>query len=199
MFNFNYYFLLYFLKHNKFAFSLFHKDKCHILNELIVFEDIKFIYKKSLKTILVSYLVQHTFLFLSFIFLGFFLFSSIMNFFHFDSFLVGFDKTFTDFIVFHYVSFFIVLLSLFSVFSCLNAFMQSKIDNFINKLKTVYFPVSYYFPVFKKDLDKLHTLPLYEIIYSNDNLYGLLLLLIFLKHIEKEELKLIPEYFIKHW
>lgn len=199
MFNFNYYFLLYFLKHTKFSFSLFNKDKCHILNQLVAFEDIKFVYKKSLKSVFVSYLLQHTFLFLSFILLGFFIFSSVMNFFHFDSFFVGFEKTFNDFIIFHYVSFFIFLLSLFSLFSCVNAFIQAKINYFSEKLKVVYFPVSHYFPIFKKDLEKIHSLPLYDIIHNNDNLYGLLLLLVFLKHIEKEELKLIPEYFNKHW
>lgn len=199
MFNFNFYLLMYFLKHQKFTFSLFSEDKRDMLNNLTQQQDIRFIFKKTLKLIPVSYFIQQSLLFLSFIMLGFFIFSSFMNIFHFDNVSLGLQKTWEDFSSLHYITFFIIFLSLFGLFSLFNIFIQIKTNNMIEHLKNNPFPVSYYVPYFQQDIQRVSATPLYNVIISNNNLYGLLVLLVFEKHVEKEEIKFIPDYFFKHW
>ena len=173
--------------------------KRSVLNHLKDNQDIVFMFKKHLKLIYWSYLTQQTFLFLSFIMLGFFFFSGIMNILHFDNFSLGINRTWDDFISLHYISFFITLLSLFSITSLFNAFIQFKINQRIFSLQNQHFPVSDFISYFEEDLNKVETTPIHKMIKDNDNLYGLLLLLIFEKHIERQEVKLIPEYFHKNW
>lgn len=175
------------------------EHKRSVLNHLKDNEHILFLFKKHLKLIHVSYLMQQTFLFVSFIMLGFFLFSGAMNVFHFENFSLGMNKTLDDFISLHYVSLFLILLSFFGLISLFNAFVQIKINQSISCLKETHFPVSDFINYFQEDLNKIDTTPIHGMIRNNDNLYGLLLLLIFEKHIEKQDINLIPEYFQKKW
>lgn len=190
---------MYFLKHQKFTFSLFSEDKRDMLNNLTQQQDIRFIFNKTLKLIQISYFFQQGLLFLSFIMLGFFIFSSSMNMLHFDNVSLGFQKTWEDFSSLHYITLFIIFLSLFGLFSLFNVLIQVKINEITDSLKSHTFPVSYYIPYFQQEIQRISATPLYDVINSNNNLYGLLVLLIFEKHVEKEEIKLIPEYFLKHW
>lgn len=199
MFNFNFHFLIYFFKSHNFKFFLLAQEKRTILNKLKDTKNILFVFNKILKVIYLSYLAQQTFLFVSAIMMGFFIFSSVMNIFHFDNFSLGINKTWNDFLVLHYISFFIILLSLFSIISLLNAFIQIKINKKVTLLQKTYFPVSNFIDYFKEDLEKVEMTPIYSMIVDNNNLYGLLLLLVFEKHIEHEEIKLIPDYFKKSW
>ena len=66
-------------------------------------------------------------------------------------------------------------------------------------MKLVYFPLSHYIAYFSKELQRVSATPIYELILSNNNIYGLLILLIFEKHVEQEEIRLIPEYFHRQW
>lgn len=199
MFNFNFHFLIYFFKTHNFKFFLLAEEKRTVLNQLTNTDNILFVFKKHLKLIYVSYLAQQTFLFISFIMMGFFIFSAVMNVLHFDNFSLGLNRTWNDFLVLHYISFFIVFLSLFSLISLLNAFIQTKINEKVSDLQKSYFPVFNFINYFQEDLDKVETTPIHDMIIQNDNLYGLLLLLVFEKHVEREEIKLIPDYFHKSW
>lgn len=199
MFNFNFHFLIYFLKINNFKFLLFKEDKRTILNNLSNHETINFVFKKYLKFIYLFYLAQQTLLFMSFVMIGFFLFSLIMNFLHFSNFLLGFTKIWNDFTSLHFISFFIISLSFFGIISLLNLIIQFQIDKYVQRLQSLKFPLSDFLPYFKEDLNKIEITPIYNIIINNNNLYGLFLFLVFEKHIEREEIKFIPEYFNKHW
>lgn len=88
---------------------------------------------------------------------------------------------------------------MFGLTSLFNAFVQIKINQSISCLKETHFPVSDFINYFQEDLNKIDTTPIHSMIKHNDNLYGLLLLLIFEKHIEQQDINLIPEYFQKKW
>lgn len=199
MFNFNFHLLIYFFRIHNFKFLLFKEDKRTILNQLSNNESINFLFKKPLKLIYFSYIIQQTLLFVSFVMIGFFLFSLIMSFFHFSDFILSFNKIWSDFTSLHYISFFIIFLSLFGVMSLFNLFLQFKINKYVTFLKSFTFPLSDFFSNFEDDLNKVETTPIHKIILNNNNLYGLFVFLLFEKHIEREEIKFIPEYFNKHW
>lgn len=199
MFNFNFYFLIYLLKNSSpLNFNLLSFEKRYILTQLQMHPEFSFLYNKKFKSLYFLYQLQQLFLFLSFVVLGFFSFSSISSILHFDNFSLGFFKIWEDFVNLHYISLFIVSLSLFSLLSLFNAFIQFKINQKILLLKNITFPLKENLELFESDLFMIEKLPLFNIIQSNDNLYGVILLLAFEKHIELQEIKLIPDYFKKH-
>lgn len=190
---------MYFLKYKTFHFSLFEKNKRHLLNNLLSQPNIQFIFNKKIKLFHFIYIMQQSALFISFVMLGFFIFSSCLSMFHFYNIEFGLFKTWSDFCDLHYVSFFICLLSSFGLLSLFNLFFQLKISSHVKALQNINFPVENYLFYFQEELQRISATPIHQIIMSNNNLYGLLVFLVLAKHIEKEEIKLIPDYFLKHW
>ena len=195
MFNFDFYFFMYFLKKSHtFNFKLMNPEQINELNLLNNFPDIQFIFNKKLKFFYFLHQTQLTLLFLSFVFIGFFLFSSLSSILYVDNIFIAINITWNDFINFHYVSLFICFLTLFSFIGIINLLFQLKITKIIYKLKKIEFPLHDFMELFESDLYKVERTPLFNLIISNNNLYGLILFLIFAKHLEQQELKLIPLY-----
>lgn len=197
MFNFNFYFLVYLLKHSPLTYNLLSFEKRYLLTQLQMHSEFNFLSKNKTKIIYIFYSLQKIFLFSSFVFLGFFLFSLLFNFFYYDNITEGFFKIWSDFINLHYISFFIILLSLFSFSGLINSFIQFKLNKKFQHLKSIHFSLDEHLEIFDSDLFLVEKLPIFNMIKSNNNLYGVFLLLSFEKHIELQEIKLISNYFKK--
>ena len=122
------------------------------------------------------------------------MFSYLSSILYVDNIFIAINITWNDFINFHYVSLFICFLTLFSFIGIINLLFQLKITKIIYKLKKIEFPLHDFMELFESDLYKVERTPLFNLIISNNNLYGLILFLIFAKHLEQQELKLIPLY-----
>lgn len=198
MFNFNFYFLLYLIKQSSpITFNFLPFEKRYLLTQLQMHPELNFLSKNKTKIIYIFYSLQKIFLFSSFVFLGFFLFSLLFNFFYSDNITESFLKIWNDFINLHYISFFIVLLSLFSFSGLINSFIQFKLNQKFQHLKSIDFSLDEHLEIFDSDLFLVEKLPIFNMIKSNNNLYGVFLLLSFEKHIELQEIKLISNYFKK--
>lgn len=106
MFNFNFYFLVYLLKHSPLTYNLLSFEKRYLLTQLQMHPEFNFLFKFKFKLIYIIYQLQHISLFISFVFLGFFIFSLVYNSFCVDNFYLSSFKIWDDFINLHYVSFF---------------------------------------------------------------------------------------------
>ncbi len=178
MFNFNFYFLLYLLKQSSpITFNLLPFEKRYLLTQLQMHPELNFLSKNKTKIIYIFYSLQKIFLFSSFVFLGFFLFSLLFNFVYSDNLIEGFLKIWNDFINLHYISFFIVLLSLFSFSGLINSFIQFKLNKTFQHLKSIDFSLDEHLEIFDSDLFLVEKLPIFNMIKSNNNLYGVFLLL----------------------